>query len=262
MPRSLVLTTRPWPGAEQPHAIGSLTGYRALRWGRNLELIVTDQRSYRSEEPTDGPEADALSSKDFPEMMPEEAMEILDAGRTYNGGKPPASIRFREAEVPNFSRIARANDSGSRTKWDGSSSACETPQATWKIWGNTTATLDMRADPQNLPGRREQTHGREPGSQVLAAATTAAPTWNEAKFTSFSSDDHGITGFATVAGVWQHSLGRAVGKMAAAKIFPARRNCLRHRFHLRHPGMVEALEHVFPKDHPLRPLFVESIFAG
>ncbi|MGA2022055.1 MAG: alkaline phosphatase D family protein, partial [Candidatus Sulfotelmatobacter sp.] len=32
-------------------AIGSLTGYRALRWGRNVELIVTDQRTYRSEEP-------------------------------------------------------------------------------------------------------------------------------------------------------------------------------------------------------------------
>src|SRR5438128_9476044 len=29
-------------------AIGSLKGYRALRFGRNVELIVTDQRSYRS----------------------------------------------------------------------------------------------------------------------------------------------------------------------------------------------------------------------
>jgi alkaline phosphatase D len=32
-------------------AINSLKGYRALRWGRNVELIVTDKRSYRSEEP-------------------------------------------------------------------------------------------------------------------------------------------------------------------------------------------------------------------
>src|SRR5580693_6578082 len=32
-------------------ALKSLTGYRALRWGKNVELIVTDQRSYRSEEP-------------------------------------------------------------------------------------------------------------------------------------------------------------------------------------------------------------------
>ncbi len=62
-------------------AIGSLKGYRALRWGRNVELIVTDQRSYRSEEPTDRPEAKPLSSDDFPELIPQEAMEILDAGR-------------------------------------------------------------------------------------------------------------------------------------------------------------------------------------
>ena len=40
-------------------AIGSLKGYRTLRWGRNVELIVTDQRSYRSEKPTDQPEAAA-----------------------------------------------------------------------------------------------------------------------------------------------------------------------------------------------------------
>ena len=54
-------------------AIGSLKGYRALRWGRNVELIVTDQRSYRSESPTDQPEAEPLSSDDFPDFMSEEA---------------------------------------------------------------------------------------------------------------------------------------------------------------------------------------------
>src|SRR6202040_2400835 len=65
-------------------AIGSLKGYRALRWGRNVELMVTDQRSYRSEEPTDMQEAKALSSDDFPDMIPQAAMEILDAAREYH----------------------------------------------------------------------------------------------------------------------------------------------------------------------------------
>src|SRR5262249_30852846 len=83
-------------------AIGSLKGYRALRWGRNVELIVTDQRSYRSESPTDLAESDALSSDDFPDFIPEEAMEILDAGKTYDNGRPPASIRFGGTEIPNF----------------------------------------------------------------------------------------------------------------------------------------------------------------
>src|ERR1700691_4563939 len=75
-------------------AINSLKGYRALRWGRNVELMVTDQRSYRSEDPLGRAEADAFSSPDFPEFVPEEAIEILDAGSSYNGGRPPATIRY------------------------------------------------------------------------------------------------------------------------------------------------------------------------
>jgi len=70
-------------------AIKSLTGYRSLRWGRNVELIVTDQRSYRSEEPMDREEAKAFVSDDFPEFVPEEAMKILDAGRAYDNGDDP-----------------------------------------------------------------------------------------------------------------------------------------------------------------------------
>src|SRR5258706_3451573 len=75
-------------------AIFSLKGYRVLRWGRNVELIITDQHSYRSEDPTGRVEAEALSSPDFPEFIPEEAMEIVDAGRTCNGCCPPASIPY------------------------------------------------------------------------------------------------------------------------------------------------------------------------
>ena len=32
-------------------AIGSLRGHRSLRWGRNLDVIITDERSYRTEDP-------------------------------------------------------------------------------------------------------------------------------------------------------------------------------------------------------------------
>src|SRR6185436_13947055 len=71
-------------------AVGSLTGYRAFRWGRHLDLIITDQRSYRSESPTGRPEAKAFQSGDFPQFFPQEALEVLDAGRAYAGGKPPA----------------------------------------------------------------------------------------------------------------------------------------------------------------------------
>src|SRR5947207_12271830 len=73
-------------------AINSLVGYRALRFGRNVELIITDQRSYRSEEPSGLPGAEKLSSDDFPFFTSEEALKILDAGRAYKNA--PESIRF------------------------------------------------------------------------------------------------------------------------------------------------------------------------
>jgi alkaline phosphatase D len=134
-------------------AIGSLTGYRALRWGRNVELIVTDQRSYRSEEPTGMEEARSLSSDDFPEMIPQEAMEILDAAREYNHGKPPAAIRSADGnqEIPNFCRNQPAQTVLGAEQKAWFLERLKSSEATWKIWGNTTATLDMRADPQNLP---------------------------------------------------------------------------------------------------------------
>src|SRR5258708_5203752 len=132
-------------------AIGSLKGYRALRWGRNVELIITDQRSYRSEEPTDQSESKLLSSDDFPEFIPKDAMEILDAGRIYNAGHPPASIRFGNVEIANFckDRPAQTILGAEQKAWF--LERLRNSKATWKIWGNTTATLDMRADPQNLP---------------------------------------------------------------------------------------------------------------
>src|SRR5262245_11077855 len=82
-------------------AIRSLTGYRALRLGRHVDLLITDQHSYRSEDPGSRKETDPLSSRDFPEMVPEEVMQALDAGRALAGG-PPATLSFGAVEVPNF----------------------------------------------------------------------------------------------------------------------------------------------------------------
>src|SRR5580692_485696 len=132
-------------------AIGSLKGYRALRWGRNVELIVTDQRTYRSEEPTDRPEIKALSSDDFPEFISEEAMEIMDAGLTYDGGRPPEAIRFGKVEMANFCKEWPAQTILGAEQKAWFLERLRSSKATWKIWGNTTATLDMRADLQNLP---------------------------------------------------------------------------------------------------------------
>ena len=78
-------------------------------------------------------------------------MIALDAGPTFNGGKPPAEISFGDTSIPNPRKnSAPRTILGTRQKqWFMNQLRRST--ATWKIWGNSLGTLDWRADPQNLP---------------------------------------------------------------------------------------------------------------
>jgi alkaline phosphatase D len=234
-------------------AIRSLRGYRPLRWGRNMELIITDQRSYRSEDPTDRAEAKAFSTKDFPELFPEEALEILDAGSAYDGGHPPVAIRYGESDVPNFRRNQPPQTILGAEQKAWFLDRLLRSKATWKIWGNTVATLDMRADPRNLPPDLVKPW---PGSGfagfVLGDFGTAYVERGE--IYDFVRDN-GITGFATIAGD-RHSFWAG---LAAKSLPPKSFEPVGIAFvtgSISAPGLVEAFEHGFPKDHPLRPLFV------
>ena len=236
-------------------AIGSLKGYRALRWGRNVELIVTDQRSYRSEEPTDMQEAKPLASDDFPELVSQEAMEILDGARAYNEGKPPATIRSADGsvEIPNIWK-----DRPSQTILGVEQKAwflerLKRSKAIWKIWGNTTATLEMRADPQNLlPGITKPWPWS--GYAGFAIADWSNAYSERGEIYDFVRE-HGITGFATVAGD-RHSFwsGLAAKSLPPQSFAPVGISFVTGSISA--PGIVEALEHGLPKDHPLRALYL------
>ncbi len=234
-------------------AIKSLKGYRALRWGRNLELIVTDQRSYRSEDPTERDEANAFSSPDFPAFVPQEALEILDAGNSYRGGHPPASVTYGGSEIANFrsGQPAQTILGAEQKAWF--LARLQKSRATWKIWGNTVATLDMRADPQNLPaGLTRPWPGA--GYAGFAGGDYGTAYTERGEIYDFVRD-HGITGFATVAGD-RHSFWAG---LAAKSLPPARFEPVGIAFvtgSISAPGMVEAFEHRFPKEHPLRSLFL------
>lgn len=234
-------------------ALYSLKGYRAIRYGKNMQLIVTDQRTFRSEDPTGMNESKAFSSEDFPEMFPQEAMEILDAGRTWNGGKPPATIRYGKTEIMNYFKDRPAQTIlGARQKaWF--LEQLRTSQATWKIWGNTTGTLDMRADPQNLPpGVGKPWPGA--GFAGFGGGDHSTAYVERAEIYDFVRD-HKITGFATVAGD-RHSFWAGY---AAKALPPANFEPVGIAFvtgSISAPGLVEAFEHNFPKQHPIRPLFL------
>lgn len=132
-------------------AINSLIGYRTFRYGRHLDLILTDQHSFCGDDPTDAPGVEKIYDPSFNGMFSEPAMIALDAGRTFNGGKPPATLSFGDVTIPNPRK-----DSAPRTilgvdqkKWFKDQLRRST--ATWKIWGNSQGALDSRADPQNIP---------------------------------------------------------------------------------------------------------------
>jgi len=70
-------------------AINSLIAYRSLRYGRHLDLILTDQHSFCGSDPTDADDVGKIYDPTFNGMFSEPAMIALDAGRAFNGGKPP-----------------------------------------------------------------------------------------------------------------------------------------------------------------------------
>jgi alkaline phosphatase D len=234
-------------------AINSLKGYRRLSWGGNVDLIVTDQHSYRSEDPTGMAEAKAFSSADFPELVPEEAMEILDAGSAYAEGRAPDSIRFGKLEVPNFRKAQPPQTVLGAEQKAWFLEQLRTSTATWKIWGNTAGTLDMRADPQNLPtGATKPWPGA--GYATFGGGDPSSAYVERSEIYDFVRE-RGITGFATVAGD-RHSFWAG---LAAKSLPPKPFQPVGIAFitgSISAPGIVEALEHKFPKEHPLRCLFV------
>ena len=186
------------------------------------------------------PQSDPLDIPEFPGLYPEEDLYALDAGQPiadFKDAAPPRTI-LGATQKAWFLDQLRAS------------------RATWKIWGNTIATIAMRVDPQNLP-------------------EGITKKWRGAGFAGFGGDDfgnafsergeicdfieqHGITGFAVVSGD-RHSFWAG---LAAKALPPKEFKPVGLAFvtgSLSAPGMVEAYEHKFPKDHPLSALYVPGI---
>jgi len=234
-------------------AIASLTGYRALRFGRHVELILTDQHSYRSADPLDGPQAAAFDTPDFPVLGPEEVTEILDAGRAYNDGKPPATIRLGDKELPNFRKDAPPVTMLGQTQKAWFLETLKASKATWKVWGATNGTLDMRADFQNLPAGLTKPW---PGAGY---ANGGGGDWSgciaeRAEVYDFVRDQK-ITGFATISGD-RHSFWAG---LAAKALPPKAFEPVGVAFitgSISAPGLAEGLSYNLRKDAPLRPLYL------
>ena len=241
-------------------AINSLKGYRALRYGRHLDLIITDQHSYRSADPFSDPSLEKLGGDEYIGMAPESLMQVLDGGRGFNGGNPPTEVRFNDAHVPNPQRSAPPQTILGAEQKSWFKEKLKSATASWKIWGNSLGALDRRADPQNLP-----------------VGLTREP-WPANAFASLGGGDYGtayaeraeiydlvrdakITGFAIVSGD-RHAFwaGYATAELPPGKFDPVGLSFVGAS--LTSPGAMEAYEHSLPKDAPLRPLFLADKEGG
>ena len=234
-------------------ALASLTGYRRVRWGRHVDLLVTDQRSYRSEDPVNRPGARAFVSDDFPELVPQEAIEVLDAGRAYNQGQPPATIAYGGREIPNFRREEPPQTILGAVQKEWFLESLRTSRATWKIWGNTVGTLDYRVDPQNLPpGLAQPWPGA--GYAGMAGSDFGDAFVERGEIYDFVRAQ-GISGFVTVAGD-RHSFWAG---LAAKSLPPKPFEPVGIAFvtgSISAPALPEAIEYALPKSHPLRALYL------
>jgi alkaline phosphatase D len=235
-------------------AINSLIAYRALRYGRHLDLIITDQHSFRGESPFNDPSLDKFGQPEYRGMYPEKIIQIVEGGRAYDGGKPPAELRLGDVQVPNPRRTAPPQTIlGAKQKvWF--KDRLRRSTATWKIWGNSQGALDVRADPQNLPAGMvksawpQGTYGWLGQADYGAAYTERSEIYDLVKSSK-------ITGFAIVSGD-RHSFwaGYASAQLPPGKFEPVGLSFVGGS--LISPGAMESFEHNLKKDAPLRSLFL------
>lgn len=132
-------------------AIESLIIYRTLQWGKYADIIITDNRSFRSPPVPNEAVAAELGSREAFWFTPEEVIKVLDAGKYFNNGSPPEFIKIGDKEIPNYRKnLPSGTVLGHRQKnWFLNS--MQESKATWKLWANSFGTISRKADLQNLP---------------------------------------------------------------------------------------------------------------
>ncbi len=128
-------------------ALDSLRIYRKLNWGKYVDIVLTDSRSYRSEPCLPDSFAATL---DLP-MNTVELVAIADAGNAWAEGHPLATLPYGDGTVANPA-IDRAPGSLlglEQREWF--LDAIKTSTAPWKIWANALPLMPMRLDLSALP---------------------------------------------------------------------------------------------------------------
>jgi alkaline phosphatase D len=233
--------------SEEPNnlaAINSLKIQRVLRWGRNVDLLLTDHWSFRSPDMS----GDDFSVPGYPRVFPQVPFEITDYGRHYNGGNPPDTIRFNGKDYPNPTKDLHANTYLGRDQKRWFMEQLGASTARWKIWGHSFGTMELRSDYQNLPGELGSGWPKDAGYAVVDNRFLR----DKDEIFDFIRDQE-ITGLCVVAGD-RHAFHAG---LASKALPPKKYEPLGVEFitgSISQQTLFEVLEVTMAKDHPMRML--------
>lgn len=139
------------PNDDNSAAIESLVIYRRLRFGKILDLVLTDNRSWRSDHAV--PEDISGRGGVFIHpraVMPLEVLNTLDAGREANDGRPPAFLGVGGMVFENPRRHSPPGSIlGAQQKawWK---AVMSESQSRWRLWGNSVPLMRFKVELSKL----------------------------------------------------------------------------------------------------------------
>jgi len=225
-------------------AVESLRIYRTFRYGKNTEMILTDNRSYKSADA----DAGVFSSDAFSQFVDEDAVRVIDDGRTHDGGKPPATLRFDGKDIPNPEKDNPRQSYLGATQRAWLIEQLRNSKAPWKVWGHSFGTLAWRSDLQNLPEGLPKWPGKGYGLINGGYYSEHTEIFDAVR-------KHGVTGLAIVAGD-KHSFWAG---LACADLPPRAYDPVAVEFitgSISALGFAEASPFAIKEDNPLRALYL------
>ncbi len=124
-------------------AVGAITIYRSLRLGKHVELVMTDERSYRSDQAVTeefAAEAGFLAPRN---ALPLQLVNLLDAGSNVPGGAPPQiPVNGKVLANPRVSSPFGTMLGKTQKQWW--KDTMQKSDATWKLWGNEVTLMRLR----------------------------------------------------------------------------------------------------------------------
>lgn len=228
-------------------AIRALQIQRAFRYGQNVDVILTDNRSFISP----GGSYSGLPDIKFP-AMPEAMLDILDQGEAFDDGRPPATIRLGELEFPNPNKDAPPEAYLGLDQMAWFKDRLRAARAPWKIWGHSFGTLTGRTDPQNLPAAFA---AQWPAGGGYGVTTGGYRLEHGEIFDMVRAE--GITGFTIVAGDRHAFWAGYPSKTLPPRAFdPVGVEFVTGSISAQTAGEVQQL--TMPKDRPLRALNIHD----